>query len=558
LASAAFSHCLPFSDVLEHLPVAAYLVRVSDGVVVWYNGRAKDLWGREPFPGETEERFCGACKVYRADGSYLTPSATPVAMALAEGTELRDVDVIIERPDGSRVPVVVNIAPIRDRGGSIVGVANFFNDITEWKRRMCGVEVLLKEAESRLEAMRKVQEQLESKIEERTAFLRMDNMESGGSSSPKSRRNVLEILSLTSASKNAFTEEDIDLLGPVADLIAIAIEKALRHQLLGESPKGTTEHRKRDFGGIVGKSEGITSVLTQVEVVAFTDSTVLILGETGTGKELIAQAIHRLSQRRDRAFVRANCAALPAGLLESELFGHEKGSFTGAISREIGRFEAAQGGTIFLDEVGDIPIELQPKLLRVIQERELERLGNTRTIHVDFRLVAATNRDLRAMIEKGQFRRDLYYRLNIFPITVPPLRGRHEDIPLLVRHFVKHYAERMNKPVKVVRPQDMEVLVQYSWPGNIRELQNVIERSVIISPDAVLELCSLVDPRTNDGSSWVPDDTLSGAEREQILKVLQESDWVIGGPDGAALRLGVKRTTLLYKMRRLGISRPID
>jgi formate hydrogenlyase transcriptional activator len=263
--------------------------------------------------------------------------------------------------------------------------------------------------------------------------------------------------------------------------------------MVSEFSKAITERTERSFREIVGQSAGITSVLKQLETVALTDSTVLILGETGTGKELLAKAIHNLSSRRDRAFVRADCAAIPAGLLESELFGHEKGAFTGAISREIGRFEAAHGGTIFLDEVGDIPLELQSKLLRVIQQREIERLGNARTIRVDFRLVAATNRNLIRMVEKREFRQDLYYRLNVFPIQIPPLRERHDDIPPLVWHFVKKYAHRMNKRIEVIRPEDMEVLIRHDWPGNVRELQNVTERSVILSQDAVLRLCPLSD-----------------------------------------------------------------
>jgi formate hydrogenlyase transcriptional activator len=265
--------------------------------------------------------------------------------------------------------------------------------------------------------------------------------------------------------------------------------------LASEFSKAITERIERGFREIVGQSAGITSVLKQLETVALTDSTTLILGETGTGKELVAKAIHNLSARRERAFVRADCAAIPAGLLESELFGHEKGAFTGAISRAIGRFEAAQGGTIFLDEVGDIPLELQSKLLRVIQQHEIERLGNPRTIRVDFRVVAATNRDLIRMVEKGEFRQDLYYRLNVFPIQIPPLRERHEDIPPLVWHFVKKYAHLMNKRIEVIRPEDMEALIHYDWPGNVRELQNVTERSVILSHDAVLHLCPLSDPK---------------------------------------------------------------
>jgi formate hydrogenlyase transcriptional activator len=307
---------------------------------------------------------------------------------------------------------------------------------------------------------------------------------------------------------------------------------------------------------IIGESSCLKRVLEQVKTVAATESTVLILGETGTGKELIAKAIHNLSSRRDRTFVSVNCASIPAGLLESELFGHEKGAFTGAIARGIGRFELASGGTIFLDEVGDIPLELQSKLLRVLQEQEFERLGSTRTIRGDFRLVAATNRDLARMVEEGSFRSDLYYRLNIFPIEAPPLRDRPEDTPLLVWHFVRKYALRMKKRIETILAEDMEALVQYPWPGNVRELQNIIERSVILSGGAVLHRPALAELKRAGRSAPPKVKTLAEAEREHILQTLRETDWVIGGPEGAAAQLEVRRTTLIYKMRRLGILRP--
>jgi formate hydrogenlyase transcriptional activator len=282
---------------------------------------------------------------------------------------------------------------------------------------------------------------------------------------------------------------------------------------------------------------------------------VLILGETGTGKELIARAIHNLSSRRNRSLVRADCAAIPAGLLESELFGHEKGAFTGAIARKIGRVELADGGTLFLDEAGDIPLELQSKLLRVLQEQELERLGSTRTVRVDFRLVAATNRNLAQMVEQGQFRKDLYYRLSVFPIEIPALRDRLEDIPLLVWHFAKKYLQRMNKQIEKIRTEDMEALTQYHWPGNVRELQNLMERSVILSSGPVLHLSSSHLSRTFRNTTPRVR-KLAEAEREHILQALRDTEWVVGGRDGASSLLGVKRTTLLDKMRKLGISRP--
>jgi len=312
------------------------------------------------------------------------------------------------------------------------------------------------------------------------------------------------------------------------------------------------------FDDIIGSSAALTQVLTQVEVVAPTDAIVLIQGETGTGKELIARAIHQRSTRRDHIFVTANCAAIPSGLLESELFGHERGAFTGAIAQRIGRFELAQQGTLFLDEIGDIPLDLHPKLLRVLQEQEFERLGSPRTRRVDVRLVAATNRDLMQMVEAGTFREDLYYRLNVFPLTVPPLRARVEDIPLLVRHFVHTYAQRLRKRIDTIPADVLDALTHYHWPGNVRELQNVIERAVILTPDTVLRLPPAEWQRSRSSPDIPPSNrTLEEVERKHILQVLQETNWVIGGSQGAAARLGLRRTTLLYRMRmeKLGIPR---
>ena len=311
----------------------------------------------------------------------------------------------------------------------------------------------------------------------------------------------------------------------------------------------------RRFEQVIGNSPALESVLEQVERVAPTDSTVLIQGETGTGKELIARAIHNISSRCGRSFIRLNCAAIPLDLLESELFGHEKGAFTGAIAQKIGRFELADKGTLFLDEVGDIPPALQPKLLRVLQEQEFERLGSTRTHKVDVRLVAATNRNLMDMVNRGEFRSDLYYRLNVFPVLLPPLRERREDIPALVTHFAEIFGRRMGREIEHIPTETMSALSSYQWPGNIRELQNLIERAVILSNDGVLP--NPLPAASAEGVSISPGaTTLRDSERTLILNTLKAVRWVIGGPKGAAARLGLKRTTLIHKMQKLGISRP--
>ena len=375
---------------------------------------------------------------------------------------------------------------------------------------------------------------------------------------------IVGTLGLGSLHPSAFTQQDADLLMRVANQVAIAIENALAYREIADLKNKLTEEKlyleeeirsEYTFEEIIGESPALKRVLSQVETVAATDSAVLILGETGTGKEVIARAIHDLSPRREHTFVKVNCAAIPTGLLESELFGHEKGAFTGAIAQKVGRFELAHGGTLFLDEVGDISLELQPKLLRVLQEKEFERLGSTRTLHVDVRVVAATNRDLPQMVEDRLFRSDLYYRLNVFPIVVPPLRERAEDIPLLVRHFAQKYSRRMDRHIETIPTEEMEALARYPWPGNVRELENLIERAVILARGPTLHV-PLPEVRlaTDDSSSSLM--TLEAAEREHILRTLRETNWVIGGPHGAAAILGMKRTTLQSRMAKLGIVRP--
>ena len=323
----------------------------------------------------------------------------------------------------------------------------------------------------------------------------------------------------------------------------------------GISRLSDREGNPRRFEQIIGNSLALESVLGQVQRVAPTDSTVLIQGETGTGKELIARAVHDLSARFGRPFIKLNCAAIPFDLLESELFGHEKGAFTGAVAQKVGRFELADKGTLLLDEVGDIPLGLQPKLLRVLQEQEFERLGGTRTHQVDVRLVAATHRNLVDMVKRNEFRSDLYYRLNVFPISLPPLRDRREDIPALVEHFVEIYAHRMNKQIEHISSETLSALVSYQWPGNIRELQNFIERSVIFTSGNVLQppLASLTSSAVEVQSLGAV--TLEDAERDHIRKALEETRWVVAGPKGAAARLGIKRSTLYFRMQKLGISR---
>jgi formate hydrogenlyase transcriptional activator len=375
-------------------------------------------------------------------------------------------------------------------------------------------------------------------------------------------QGCLGVLSLATNKPHNYSQQEMRFLSLVADQIALGLANSLLHAELqklkvefGDTKAYVEEEQSSEpsFEEIVGRSPALQRLLREVEVVAPTDSGVLIQGETGTGKELIAQAIHNRSPRRDRPFIKVNCAAIPSGLLESELFGHEKGAFTGAVMRKPGRFELADKGTLFLDEVGDIPLDLQAKLLRVLQEHEFERLGSTRTQQVDVRVIAATHRDLKKMVEEGTFRSDLFYRLHVFPLTVPPLRDRRDDIPLVVRHFVDKYAKRMNRHIETIPARTMEVLVDYAWPGNVRELQNFVERAVILSPGTSLR-APLEELRPSTGQSAQTNlSTLEEMEREHVLRALKESNWVTGGPKGAAVRLGMKRTTLAYRIRKLGI-----
>jgi len=390
-----------------------------------------------------------------------------------------------------------------------------------------------------------------------------------------SRSRVLGTFGVLKYQDNAFSGDDIEFLTQIGNQVAIAVENAcafgeireLKDQLSKEKLYLEDEIRtEMNFAQIIGNSTSLRKVLKHVETVAPTDSTVLIYGETGTGKELIARAIHDLSPRRAKPFVKLNCAAIPTGLLESELFGHEKGAFTGAIAQRIGRFEVANGGSIFLDEIGEVPLELQTKLLRVLQEREFERLGSSRTLRTDARLIAATNRDLEAMVSEQKFRSDLFFRLNVFPVHVPPLRERQGDIPLLVRHFTQQFSRRMNRVIETIPSAAMDALSRYHWPGNIRELQNVIERAVIISSGPVLSI-DVTDlkfpkaglpaekPASSKSTNGALHNVLEETERQQILNALKECNWVVAGPNGAAAHLAMKRSTLQLRMQKLGIAR---
>jgi formate hydrogenlyase transcriptional activator len=378
-----------------------------------------------------------------------------------------------------------------------------------------------------------------------------------------SRNRVLGVLELGLFEEQPFDDEHLEFVTRFAGQVAIAIENALAYGEIKELKDRLAREKlyledeirsERSFEEIIGRSPAIRVVLRKIETVAPTESTVIIYGETGTGKELVARAIHERSPRCSNSFVKLNCAAIPTGLLESELFGHEKGAFTGAIMQRLGRFELANHGTAFLDEIGEISLELQPKLLRVLQEREFERLGSTRTIKTDARLIAATNRDLAACVEERTFRADLFYRLNVFPIHVPPLRERPEDIPLLVRHFVQYFVRKIHRGIDTIPSETMEALVRYSWPGNIRELQNLIEHAVIVSQGPVLQVpLAALQLQTAPAPDGTKRRTMEEAEREHILATLKETKWVISGPKGAAALLGMNRSTLQFRMKKLGI-----
>ena len=409
-----------------------------------------------------------------------------------------------------------------------------------------------------------------------SAFIRARGIRSACSVPLATAHGILGTLNLGAFSDHAFSSDQFPLLTRVAGQIAIAVRNAFSYERIEElnaqlaREKLYLEDEIRgdyQFEEIIGRSKALDRVLREIQTVAPTHSTVLITGETGSGKELVARAIHQLSTRRERAFVKMNCAAIPTGLLESELFGHEKGAFTGAINQRIGRFELANRGTVFLDEVGEIPLELQPKLLRVLQEREFERLGSTRTLRTDARLIAATNRDLAALADEQKFRQDLFYRLNVFPITVPPLRERREDIPMLVRHFAQQFARRMKKNIENISTETMEALTRYDWPGNIRELQNLIERAVILSTRPTLDVpvaalngrrarAAFASARAGNIPHGREAETLEDADRRHIIAALERTNWVLAGPNGAAARLGIKRSTLQFRMRKLGIVRP--
>jgi len=474
-------------DLLKVVPAGVYTCDLS-GRITFYNKRAVELWGREPSNFEMD-RYCGSFHIHNLDGSLLPHDLSPMAEAVRTGqVPPPNTEVIVERPDGSRIIVMVNIAIMTDQTGERIGAINSFQDITELKNTETSLERANQEIERAFQEIKALKDKLQH--------------------------------------ENLALREEID--------------------------------KTSMFEEIVGSSPVLHAVLTQVSKVAPTETTVLISGETGTGKELIARAIHKRSQRSLRAFVSVNCSAIPRDLIASELFGHEKGAFTGATQRRLGRFELAEGGTIFLDEVGELPTETQTALLRVLQEREFQRVGGDRTIQTDVRVIAATNRDLQAAIAAGGFRSDLFYRLNVFPIEVPPLRQRKEDIPLLVEYYIHRYANKAGKKILGINKKSLDLLQSYSWPGNIRELQNVIERAVIVcdTENLTVDESWFSHQHFQAESATQPlSEKLATQEKEMIEAALAESGGRVSGPSGAAAKLGIPQSTLDSKIKSLHINK---
>jgi len=577
-----------FETLFESLPDAV-LVTDQNGTIARVNANASTIFGYErheligqPVEMLVPERFRNTHPVHRA--AY---TAKPRLRAMGAGLALFG-----RRKDGTEFPVDIMLSPVQTLDGSLTLAA--IRDVSEQKR----AEEVLQHSERQFRALFEfspdaiVVSDARGRIEAVNAqvekFFGYDRSELLGNSiellvperfragHPERReRYAAEArvrpmgagLELHGRRKDG-TEFPVDImLGPVAGprgQVVLSVIRDLSEKQAAEDALRRSEQERsyleeelvttHHFDEIVGEAPGLKRVLKQVEDVASTDATVLILGETGTGKELIARAIHQLSPRREHPFVKLNCSAIPAGLLESELFGHERGAFTGAIAQKVGRLELAHRGTFFLDEVGDLPLELQPKILRALQEKEFERVGGTRTIPVNVRLVAATNRDLAKMVSDARFRSDLYYRLRVFPIVVPPLRERHEDIPLLVRYFVTNHSKRMGRHIETIPPETMQALVRWHWPGNIRELENFVERAVILSSGPVLR-APLAELQAVSETGKSQPSNLETAEREHILRILRECNGMIGGKNGAAERLGLKRTTLNSKIRKLGIKR---
>jgi formate hydrogenlyase transcriptional activator len=577
-----------FEQLFESSP-DAIVVTDSAGRITNANAQVQRAFGytREELVGKSveilvPERFRGAHPKHR-QAYYAQPSLRPMGVGL---------DLYGLRKDGTEFPVDIMLSPVETAEGRVT--VSVIRDISDRKR----TEMALRHSEQQLRALFEfspdaiIASDQEGRIAETNAqvekffgYTRADLLgqsidvlvpERFRPRHPAHRKDYLDRarvrpmgagLKLYARRKDG-SEFPVDImLGPVETAegrIVLSVIRDLTEKREAEEALQRSEREKQyleeelntesRFEDIIGESVGLKRVLKNVETVAATDVTVMVLGETGTGKELIARAIHQLSSRRERTLVKLNCAAIPTGLLESELFGHEKGAFTGAISRKIGRLELAHEGTLFLDEIGDLPLELQPKILRALQEKEFERLGSTQTIPVNVRLVAATNRDLTKMVADKEFRSDLYYRLKVFPITIPPLRERREDISLLVRYFVDKFARRMNRRIETIPDDVMRALTRWEWPGNIRELENFIERAVLLSKGSVLRV-PLGELEVLEESSPEGDSTLEATEREHILRVLRETKGKIAGPQGAATRLGLKRTTLNSKLKKLGIER---